>query len=148
MESAGCNPPPTGHTRQIVSDADDVAEEDIEEGDIEDNAISCSSSLHQNENSSEHRSTASGDETNGNEDDMSEASVYVRMSQITTEKDGVTLIKDELNERGIEYDDNWKIRKLKNELINDGLNGEKEFKPKSSLIMQAIDNELISKTNK
>ena len=143
MESAGCNPPPTGHTRQIVSDADDVAEEDIEEGDIEDNAISCSSSLHQNENSSEHRSTASGDETNGNEDDMSEASVYVRMSQITTEKDGVTLIKDELNARGIEYDDNWKIRKLKNVLINDGLNGEKEFKPKSSLIMQAIDNELI-----
>ena len=74
---------------------------------------------------------------------MSEASVYVRMSQITTEKDGVTLIKDELNARGIEYDDNWKIRKLKNVLINDGLNGEKEFKLKSSLIMQAIDNELI-----
>ena len=45
---------------------------------------------------------------------MSETSLYVRMSQITTEKDGVALIKDELDARGIKYDDNWKIRKLKN----------------------------------
>ena len=64
-------------------------------------------------------------------------------SQITTEKNGIALIQDELNARGIKYEDKWKIRKLKSVLVNEGLDGEKEFEPKSSLIIQAIKDESI-----
>ena len=65
------------------------------------------------------------------------------MSQITTEKNGVALIQDELNERGIRFDKTWKIRKLKNVLSSEGLDGDKLFQPKSSLILKAIEDETI-----
>ena len=81
---------------------------------------------------------------NDEEDSSDEESLlWVRLSQITTEKNGLALIQDELNARGMKYKDQWKIRKLKSVLINEGLDGEKEFEPKSSLIIQAIKDESI-----
>ena len=71
------------------------------------------------------------------------APCWIRMSQITTEKNGVALIQDELNERGISFDKTWKIRKLKNVLSSEGLDGDKLFQPKSSLILKAIEDETI-----
>ena len=78
---------------------------------------------------------------NGGEEEASV--IWIKMAQITTDKNGVALVQDELNARGIKYDAKWKIRKLKNVLTNEGLDGEKEFKPKSSLIIQANEDGLI-----
>ena len=94
-------------------------------------------------------SSPASDKSNGNHDEDSrgdDASIcvpWVRMPQITTEKNGVALLRDELSERGISYNDEWKIRKLKSVLTSEGLDGEKEFQPKSSLIMQAIKDQSI-----
>ena len=89
------------------------------------------------------------DHSNVNEDNSrcsvgeEESGVWIKLSQITLDKNGIALIKDELDNRGIKYDDKWKIRKLKSVLSNEGLDGEKEFEPKSSLILQAIKDESI-----
>ena len=74
-----------------------------------------------------------------NEDEI----LYVRLSQITMDKNGVALIQDELNTRGIKFDENLRIRALKNVLSKKALDGEKEFEPHSSLIIQAVKDELI-----
>ena len=68
----------------------------------------------------------------------------IKVAQLTMKMKGLELIRDELSERGIHFDDTMKIRELKKILIKEGLNGKNWFEPKSALIIQCIKDGLLN----
>ena len=141
---------------QIVNDIDAPTHREnmmIVEGEeaMVDNNVNVLPSIHcgdeeQEENKCEKHSNEKRDiasSTPVDSGNKSETSTIIRLSRFTIDKNGISLIQDELSVRGIEFDESLGIWALKTLLTRVALNGEKEFQPKSSLIIQAIKDELI-----
>ena len=77
------------------------------------------------------------------EDENHDHVVVVRFAKITTKNNGTELLQDELRERNIDFDMKMKIRALKDLLSQKALNGKKEFSPKSSMILAAVERKEI-----
>lgn len=84
-------------------------------------------------------SFCAAEDENNEQDGNEEAERYViKLAQITMANNGIALVRDELQARGITYDNELKIRGLKNLLSTKCFDGAKEFVPKSALIIKAI----------
>lgn len=100
------------------------------------------------ESSSDLQSVADEEENNADKCEcITEIQVFpkeIKVAQLTMKMKGLELIRDELSERGIHFDDTMKIRELKKILIKEGLNGKNWFEPKSALIIQCIKDGLLN----